>query len=130
GPIVNPGITTPGRPVAATNRMGLVSKLSPDGSQLLFSNTVGGDGTPAIPGIAVDPVGNIYVTGINDSGNFPQTRPPFAQPGVTSANGSPTFIQAIAADSSHYIYAAVFLVPGSGQFFPLGLAVDRSGAVY
>ena len=107
--------------------MTLISKLSPDGSTLLFSTIAGGDGPVTPAGIAVDPAGNIYATGLNPYGGFPQTRPAIARPGVTT--GPQTFVQAIAADFSHYIYADV-IIAGGQYFQPKGIAVDGTGAAY
>ena len=115
-----------GRPQAQGDIGGYVLKLSPTGT-LLLSTSLGGVGSVSLGGIAVDPAGNIYVTGGNTYGGFPTTRPPFARPGVTS--GPPAFVAAIAADTSHFIYFVEF-VEGGERFQPTALAVDRTGAAY
>ncbi len=51
---------------------GFVMKLSPAGS-LVYSTYLGGKGRDEIYGIAVDRLGNAYVTGFTDSKNFPVT---------------------------------------------------------
>src|SRR5205807_590124 len=53
-----------------------VTKLSADGSSLVFSTYLGGSGTGRLFrevafGVAVDASGNAYVTGGTDSSNFP-----------------------------------------------------------
>ena len=115
-----------GRPQAQGDIGGYVLKLSPTGT-LLLSTSLGGVGSVSLGGIAVDPAGNIYVTGGNTYGGFPTTGPPFARPGVTS--GPPAFVAAIAADTSHFIYFVEF-VEGGERFQPTALAVDRTGAAY
>jgi hypothetical protein len=115
-----------GRPQAQGDSGAYVLKLGPTGT-LLFSTSLGGVGSVAVGGIAVDPAGNIYVTGSNAYGGFPTTRPAFAKPGVTS--GSPAFVAAIAADTSRFIYFVEFLL-GADPFQPTALAVDRTGAAY
>ena len=51
-----------------------VNKLSPDGTTLLYSAYIGGSiGGTEGGGIAVDPLGNVYVTGTTESPNFPVT---------------------------------------------------------
>lgn len=50
-----------------------VSKISADGSTLLYSTYLGGSATDVAHGIAVDPLGNAYVTGTTDSTDFPVT---------------------------------------------------------
>ena len=50
-----------------------VSKLSADGSTLLYSTYLGGQNEDVAYGIAVDNAGNTYVTGTTDSPDFPVT---------------------------------------------------------
>ncbi|HEX4950118.1 MAG TPA: SBBP repeat-containing protein [Blastocatellia bacterium] len=50
-----------------------VVKLSPDGTQLIYATYLGGTETEQTAGIAVDDVGNAYVTGKTESTNFPTT---------------------------------------------------------
>ena len=112
---------------AQGDSMGIITKLGPTG-QVLFSSTMGGNGTVSPTGVAVDPAGNIYVTGWSVFRDFRATRPPFAQPGVT--DGFPAFVEAIAADTSRYLYVVEFLTGGDGAFRPVGIAVDKTGAAY
>ena len=48
-----------------------VSKLAPDGAQLLYSTYLGGSGADAGRGVAVDGAARAYVTGTTDSTDFP-----------------------------------------------------------
>lgn len=48
-----------------------VSKLSADGTQLLYSTYLGGSGTESALGVAVDPSGRMTVAGLTSSANFP-----------------------------------------------------------
>ena len=50
-----------------------VSKISPDGSTLLYSTYLGGKLTDIAYGIAVDSLGEAYVAGTTDSPDFPVT---------------------------------------------------------
>ena len=50
-----------------------VTKFSPDGSSLVYSTYLGGNGSDYAYAIAVDSSGNAYVTGETDSANFPVT---------------------------------------------------------
>jgi hypothetical protein len=55
-----------------------VSKISADGSTLLYSTYLGGSNQDGANGIAVDSLGNAYVTGFTDSLDFPVTPGVFA----------------------------------------------------
>ena len=48
-----------------------VAKISPDGSTLLYSTYLGGEGYDVANGIAVDAAGEAFVTGTTDSPDFP-----------------------------------------------------------
>jgi Beta-propeller repeat len=52
-----------------------VSKISPDGSQLIFSTFLGGAGMDSASGLAIDTLGNVAVTGMTQSTNFPTKEP-------------------------------------------------------
>lgn len=56
----------------------MVTKLSPDGSSLLFSSFLGGSGgTDIAINVAADPAGNTFVMGLTKSIDFPITRAAF-----------------------------------------------------
>lgn len=50
-----------------------VTVVNPDGSGLVFSTYLGGNGIEEARGVVLDAQGNIYVTGMTDSANFPTT---------------------------------------------------------
>ena len=115
-----------GQPRAQGDSMGIVYKLRPDGT-LVASTTIGGNGSIVMNGIAVDPFSNIYITGWNAYGGFPQTSGAFGPP--PGAAGM-AFVQAIAADFSRYIYAGAFAQASDGSITPEAIAVDAAGAAY
>ncbi len=70
--------TSPGFPTVAAlqpNFGGVedafVAKLNPSGTALVYSTFLGGDRAEEARGIAIDPLGNVYVTGYTFSLNFP-----------------------------------------------------------
>jgi hypothetical protein len=48
-----------------------VAKFDSTGTNLLFLTYLGGNGDDAAAGMVLDTEGNIYVTGVTDSTNFP-----------------------------------------------------------
>ncbi len=53
----------------------VVAKLSPDGSQMVYSTYLGGGSADAAFGVAADSAGNAYVVGRTHSSNFPTANP-------------------------------------------------------
>src|SRR5262249_23513508 len=79
--------TTPGAFDTTYNgdRDGYVAKLSADGSTLIYGTFLGGSSSDIPYGIALDAVGNTYVTGSTASSNFPTT-PDAYQPAFHAVN--------------------------------------------
>jgi len=48
-----------------------LSKISPDGSSLLYSTYLGGSGDEVVSGVAVDSTGSALLAGYTDSTDFP-----------------------------------------------------------
>src|ERR1039457_6694285 len=72
-----------------------VTKFSPDGSSLVYSTYLGGEGYDYAFGIAVDSGGNAYITGQTNSVKFPATAGAYQTvcdpaPNNTSAAGAPS----------------------------------------
>jgi hypothetical protein len=118
-----------------------VTKLSADGSSLVYSTYIGGSAgasgpTTAASGIAVDSSGSAYVTGYTTATNFP-TQSPF-QGGLQGAESA--FVTKLSADGSSLVYSTYLggpdTISGTGQ--PLSpasnsaaaIAVDSSGSAY
>jgi hypothetical protein len=89
---------------------GFVAKISVDGSSLLYSTYLGGNGFDQPVGIAVDTLGEAYVAGGTTSQNFPVIN---AYQGAALANqgglyGNYGFLTKFAADGSSLIYSTFF----------------------
>jgi hypothetical protein len=54
---------------------GFVAEINPSGNALVYSTFLAGSGDDLAGGIALDPLGNVYVTGQTDSTNFPTANP-------------------------------------------------------
>jgi hypothetical protein len=102
-----------------------VTKLDPTGSALIYSTYLGGSGNDLGAGIAVDTVGNAYVTGGTDSTDFPTTPASFQPtlPGVSNA-----FVTKLNPTGSALIYSTY--LGGSGDDGGRGIGVDALENAY
>lgn len=100
----------------------VVAKSSSDGSRLLASTYIGGNGNDRSEGCAVDSQGNVYFTGTTTSTNFPIT----AGASQTSLAGGRDAVAAVlAADFTSLIYSTH--LGGRDVEFGRAAAVDPSG---
>lgn len=111
-----------------------VTKLNPTGTALIYSTFLGGSNDDQGFGIAVDPVGNAYISGITSSENFPTTSGAFQRECKLTDTGicSSAFVTKLNANGSSVLYST-FLgghakVAGSQGSF--GLAVDGTGHAF
>jgi hypothetical protein len=103
-----------------------VTKLNPTGSGLVYSTFLGGsDNSDAGGGIAVDAVGNAYVTGSARSTNFPTT-PGAVQPAL--AGDLDAFVTKLNPTGSGLVYSTY--LGGSGSDDGEGIALDAAGNAY
>jgi len=119
---------------------GFLTKLSPDGSSILYSTLLRGHVSMApvvtyaaepavflgqnwIDAIALDAAGNVVVAGGTRSNDFPVAYPSQA----SSAGKADAFAAVISADGSRLTYSTY--VGGSGDDGALGVAVDAQGNV-
>jgi len=79
-----------------------IVKLSADGSQLLVSTLLGGDGWDGLMGVSVDSEGAIYVAGHTQSTDFPVTA---GAPQKGPGGESDCYLSKLLADGSRLIYS-------------------------
>ena len=102
-----------------------ISKVTSTGNMVLYSTFLGGSGEDRGYGIGLDGVGNIFVTGVTTSSDFPTTAGAFD----TGFNGAgDVFITKLNSSGSTLLYST--FLGGSADDFSMGLKVDGSGAVY
>ncbi len=97
-----------------------ISKFSPDGSTLEYSTYAGGSNDDTATGIAVDPAGNVYVSGVTDSVDYPVSVGAYQTTPLPSFLGGESFVTALDANGG-LIYST---------FAPVGaerVAVDSAG---
>ncbi len=129
-PITPGAAAAPGTSILNTSAF--VSKLSPDGSALLYSTTLGGlqsdttgsrstDGTS----ICVDAAGDAYVAGSTDTVDYPTTPGAFQR---TSRGGRTAFLSKLNPTGTGFVYST--LIGGSTGDGAQALAVDSTGHAY
>lgn len=90
-----------------------------------YSTYFGGGGTDEGNSIAVDSAGNIYVTGLTDSRNFPVVN---AAQAIFGGGQQDAFVIKLNPAGTQVIYATY--LGGSGQDYGTAIAVDRDGNAY
>jgi hypothetical protein len=96
----------------------VVIKLNPSGSAPVYATYLGGDAFDGGAGIAVDSVGNAYVTGSTSSSNFPTVNA--IQP--TLGGGSDAFVTKVNPLGSGLVYSTY--LGGSSDDQGGGIALD------
>lgn len=108
----------------ATGRDGFVSKLSGDGSTLVYSTYLGGNGADSIASIAVDATGSAYVAGQTTSTDFP-TKTPFK---AALAGGSDAFVTKLAPTGATLAYSTY--LGGNDVDSATHVTLDPAGSAY
>lgn len=108
----------------------IVSKLSADGSTLLYSTYLGGDGGDTALSLAVDAAGSAYVAGSTESLNFPIVP---SNPGGTVVQprlggGVDGFVAKLNPTGNVLSFSSYF--GGSARDTVNDLAVDNAGRIY
>lgn len=101
-----------------------VSKISADGTTLVYSTYLGGNGDDEATGIAVDAANDAYVTGFTSSTNFPTVGPLQASNG----GGYDAFVAKLNPAGNALIYSSY--IGGSQDDKAAAIAVDGSGDAY
>ena len=102
-----------------------VTKWSADGKQMLYSTYLGGGYYEYAMAIAVDPQGNVYVTGLTASADFPVTAGALKTKLTGTYNA---FVAKISADGTKLLYST--LLGGSGHDSSNAIAIDGAGNAY
>ena len=101
------------------------SKLSPDGSELVYSSYLGGGGSDTGQAIAVDSAGSAYVTGQANSSDFPTTAGAFQESDRPDIDA---FASKFAPDGSELAYSSY--LGGNDKESGRAIAVDSAGSAY
>jgi len=104
-----------------------ITKLSADGTTLVYSTYLGGSADDGCYSIAVDSAGNAYVTGYTESTDFP-TENPFQGTNRGGDQYRDAFITKLSADGTTLVYSTY--LGGSDDEEGFGIAVDSAGNAY
>ena len=102
-----------------------VTKISPDGSTVLWSTYLGGKGRDTGYSIALGPNGSVYVAGVTESPDFPTRH---AAQGTYGGGPSDAFVARLSADGSALDWST--FLGGDQTDQARGLAVDQAGNAY
>ena len=98
-----------------------VAKLDATGSNLIYTDYLGGNSQDYGYALALDSANNVYITGSTASSDFPMVKPfQGTYPGTFN-----TFLSKISSDGSSLSYSTYF--GGNGSDIPAGVAVDGAG---
>src|SRR6266545_2981284 len=109
----------------------IVSKVSADGTTLLYSTFLGGSGEDEANALALDASGNIVLAGETASSNFPTQNALDSTFGGGACTGAPcndAVIVKLNAAGNALLYSTY--LGGSGTEEGNGVAVDSSGMIY
>lgn len=111
-----------------------VTKLRPDGSEILYSTYLGGSEIDAASGVAVDSMGQAYVAGRTKSGDFPTVNAFQSALGGGSEDGIDGFVAKLDSSGSQLVYSTYFggspSSGGTGDDLVADIAVDAQGRAY
>jgi hypothetical protein len=102
-----------------------VTVIKSDGSGYVYSTFLGGGGSDAGSGIAVDNSGNAYVTGSTSSADFPRQS---ATQTVFGGGNTDAFVTKLNSTGTALVYSTY--LGGSGDDAGKGIAVDAAGNAY
>ncbi len=104
---------------------GMVTKLSADGTRVIFSSYLGGVDRDAVIGLAVDGQGAIYVAGNTSSYNFPTFN---AYKPYNYSSYSDAFVTKLQPDGAALVFSTFF--GGQGDDGALDIAIDAAGQIH
>jgi beta-propeller repeat-containing protein len=112
------------------NTHAFVTKLSPTGSDLVYSTYLGGSGEDVPLAITVDAAGNAFVTGYTLSSDFPTTAGAFqtTKVGGVAYNAYDGFVTKLNPAGCALVYSTY--LAGSGKDIGAAIAVDADGNAY
>jgi hypothetical protein len=118
------GFSTPLGAVQTPTKNLFIAKLRSDDGTVLSVTYFGGSGTDLPGDIAVDPEGDLFVTGTTSSHDFPITRNAISS---TLSSATDGFVASLESSSSRFRYSTYL---GARDTTPISIAVDGQGSAY
>jgi hypothetical protein len=106
---------------------GFIAKFNPTGTQLLASTYLGGNKDDMVAAVALDAAGDVYVTGVADSTNFPTTAGSIQTVHAGTSQGD-AYLSKLDGNL-HTLQYSTFL-GGTADDIAFAVRVDSSGAAY
>ena len=101
-----------------------VSKMNSQGSSILYSTFIGGEGSDESSGIGVDTNGVAYIAGFTYSSHFPVLNPLYS----ATSGGEDAFVVAVGAAGASLVWSTY--LGGAANDQATGIAVSSAGTVY
>jgi hypothetical protein len=106
-----------------------VAKFSGDGASLIWCTYLGGSNRDSGTAIALDPKGNIYLTGMTNSADFPISSKSYdntigSKPNIKHNQRSDIFLTKLSPNGSQLLYSTY--LGGSGDDWAMDIAVHQS----
>jgi len=106
-----------------------ITKIAPDGNRVIYSTYIGGSDNDFGNAIAVDSMGNVYVSGYTFSSDFPVLNGFQPKNGNTVANsGGDAFILKLNAQGNALVYSTY--LGGMGDDLASSIAIDSQNNAY
>jgi uncharacterized protein (TIGR03437 family) len=106
----------------------LVAKLSPDGKSMVYETHIGGSNGDLGLAIALDASGNLYLTGLTDSSDYPLLPSGNNQTTKLATDPANCFLTKLSPAGNALVYSTVF--GGSSGDACSGVGVDSTGNAY
>ncbi|MBM3495086.1 MAG: Ig-like domain repeat protein [Armatimonadetes bacterium] len=102
-----------------------MTRLTPDGSAVVYSTFLGGGGGEGAASIDVDVMGCAYIAGTVTGQDFPTTPGAYSE---RNLGGSDAFVAKLSADGTSLVYCT--FIGGKDSDAAVGVAVDSYGAAH
>jgi hypothetical protein len=104
-----------------------LTKVTPDGSSVVYSTYLGGSGSDLVNEIDVDADGNVYLTGSTTSTDFPTQNAFQTTGGLCGGYCTDAFVSALDASGASFVFSTY--LGGSNNDSAGGIALDAAGNV-